>query len=802
FFWLPPLFERPFVQTGRLLGTWVFDYRYNFTPLRHILALPRSTDPLLVNDWPPKSLGYVTVFLSLLSLLGWRTANRRVRWAVGVLAVTAAGCAFMTLHLSQPVWQRLSLLHYIQFPWRFLGPAAFCAALLTGAASSSVIRFFNLVHRTHWVAAVFCALVILGNLGWFYPQHCAAPAETSIASMIAWEHLTDTLGTTAKGEYLPVWVKTMPQHPHLAAAYAEGEFVTRIDPASLPEGASIHSARYGALQDQMVIVSNTPFRCHLLRLYYPGWQAMVDGTRVPLFPDPETGIITFDVPAGRHRIDIVFRETPLRVAADIVSAFALLLCLMMLLRSGPHRVTRPLPAKNHTRFLILFALLVVAFKLVIADRTGSPWRTTRLGEKGAISGVGQPLQANFDQKAALLGVDGLPQTMAGDETAVVTLYWRALQPGNADWQVGFTLEGAAGETYHTIDTRPARWGRSPPPLQEWSPEKYARMDLVLQLPAGIVPGQYDMKLKLFDRISLHPASVLGADGNPSGPDLLLGTVSITLPRQPYTLDALEVSAADPAMICGPLQLWQMDSDRSAAAPGDTVVVRWVWEAVEPVDGDLRVALQLLDAQDTVVWAWDMPLVASWFPADLWQVGDRWQGSLGLLLPAWLESGVYYLSAGDNSCDVPVRIPLDMTAPDRIWDVPAGFVAVDASLGARLALKGYRLGARPVERGQVLELTLAWQTLVQMGTSYRIYVHVLADDGTRLAQNDGIPAGWTRPTTGWAVDEVVLDARPLEIPADAQPGSYAIYTGVYAEGGQRLRLPDGGDRVLLTRIDIE
>ena len=94
FFWLPAVAERSLVQTGRLLGTWVFDYRYNFLSVGDMLALPRPADPSLLNDWPEKALGLVPVLLALLSLSAWRRLSRPARWQVGALWVTALGSAF------------------------------------------------------------------------------------------------------------------------------------------------------------------------------------------------------------------------------------------------------------------------------------------------------------------------------------------------------------------------------------------------------------------------------------------------------------------------------------------------------------------------------------------------------------------------------------------------------------------------------------------------------------------------------------------------------------------------------------
>ncbi|HEC35500.1 MAG TPA: hypothetical protein ENI39_03075, partial [Anaerolineae bacterium] len=63
FYWLPGLAERGYVQTERLLGTWVFDYHNNFISLADLLAPPRSVDPAFINDWPPKALGLVPVLI-------------------------------------------------------------------------------------------------------------------------------------------------------------------------------------------------------------------------------------------------------------------------------------------------------------------------------------------------------------------------------------------------------------------------------------------------------------------------------------------------------------------------------------------------------------------------------------------------------------------------------------------------------------------------------------------------------------------------------------------------------------------
>jgi hypothetical protein len=83
------------------------------------------------------------------------------------------------------------------------------------------------------------------------------------------------------------------------------------------------------------------------------------------------------------------------------------------------------------------------------------------------------------------------------------------------------------------------------------------------------------------------------------------------------------------------------------------------------------------------------------------------------------------------------------------------------------------------------------------------LHLLKPDGGVLAQSDGEPVGWMRPTTGWALGEVVLDERILALPAETPPGRYTLVAGLYdPDTGQRLATPDGTDAILLTPLTLE
>jgi uncharacterized membrane protein YfhO len=71
--------------------------------------------------------------------------------------------------------------------------------------------------------------------------------------------------------------------------------------------------------------------------WFPGWEARVDGQRVPAGPGTPGGLITFQVPPGDHLVEVSYGRTgPEKIAAGI-SIIALVVALA-LWRSGARRV--------------------------------------------------------------------------------------------------------------------------------------------------------------------------------------------------------------------------------------------------------------------------------------------------------------------------------------------------------------------------------------------------------------------------------------------------------------------------------
>ncbi len=85
-------------------------------------------------------------------------------------------------------------------------------------------------------------------------------------------------------------------------------------------------------------------------------------------------------------------------------------------------------------------------------------------------------------------------------------------------------------------------------------------------------------------------------------------------------------------------------------------------------------------------------------------------------------------------------------------------------------------------------------------NYQIFTHVVAADGTLVAQADHIAGADSYPTSLWRPGSLILNRFEIRLPADTPPGQYQIAVGLY-EGDRRLPLMDGRDQVELFSITV-
>ncbi len=101
----------------------------------------------------------------------------------------------------------------------------------------------------------------------------------------------------------------------------------------------------------------------------------------------------------------------------------------------------------------------------------------------------------------------------------------------------------------------------------------------------------------------------------------------------------------------------------------------------------------------------------------------------------------------------------------------------------------------IKTGRALLVALEWETQLPISEDYNVFLHLTNTNGDLIAQADGQPAQWTRPTSTWQVGETIPDQYGLWIPPDTSLTTYQLRIGLYRPAdGQRLLLADGKDAV--------
>ncbi|MFQ5409388.1 MAG: hypothetical protein ACE5FI_13325, partial [Anaerolineales bacterium] len=399
-FWLPALAEHDLVQTERLLAPPIFTYNTNFITGSDLLALPAATNTALINPSPPKALGLVTALLALIGLAAAVTdsagRSRKVFFGGALLFY-----GFMTLAPSQPLWDALPLIQFVQFPWRLLMPAALCAAILAGAAIEFGFRFLEQLLVTnsqlpitgspklaignwHLVTAV-AIVIIAANLSWWYPRYCSDFMEQNVASMLDYEYATFTVGTSAKAEFLPDTAAIIPADDTLADALRAGAEPVRL--AGLPEGATLETLQDDPLDFRARIDAPLDFTAEYRQFYYPGWSVTIDGETAPVRVAAETGLIRFDIPAGGHEMRVRFGSTPVRAAAAALSVLGLVAVGFAVVTADRRRPTtgiseqstmgsKPSAVSDRWSVVVLAPLALLILKTTLIDTTNNPLHRT------------------------------------------------------------------------------------------------------------------------------------------------------------------------------------------------------------------------------------------------------------------------------------------------------------------------------------------------------------------------------------------------------------------------------------------
>lgn len=788
-FWLPALVERSLVQSDRLLVPPIFTYYTNFLAPWELLAWPRFEDPLLVNPSPEKGLGALAVGLAALGFVASVVRRRQVSVSIFFLFFLTA-FALLTLPLSRIVWDSVPLIEFIQFPWRLLGPGAFCAAVLAGGCVNLWPK------RSAWVAGGLMLTLAYGHLGWWYPRYCGPMEEITLAKTVEYERATGTLGATAKGEFLPTTVRVFPNDPAIADALIRGEQPDYI--SGLPENTPFSIENADVLSYRATFTLTAPAQLVFKQFYFPGWQATLNGQPASITPTSDFGFISVSVPAGANTVAFSFGSTPLRTAGELVSWATLLILLAasVWIAKGKQPpsgslMDEPLSVRAGLLLFLCGLALAVARPLLIERVPNPVYRTVFDGER--VSTAQNQLRLNFQGGLQLYGFDVETRAIPGNSAVDAALYVAMREPAlRYFWPVMYWRDSAGRDWTHLNSFIPPRWQKDPTPTYLWPAGSYAQWARRVGPAPGTPPGEYELWFEVIDRENGANQSILDENGNALQPQWSLGLISVGRPTEPFILEPLTRTETH----FGPITLLGIDTLPTNVNAGDSFNLSWYWRSESATPQDILAEVQWVNASGEIV-AEERLEPANHYATSQWQADDEWRGQHTLTTPAALPNGTYTLRVAVlGQSGAQTLGALAVSAPERTFTPPL----FEQTSGAQFSGVGELAGFTLTRTAESLQLTLIWKATATPSERYSVFVH-LGDEANVLAQSVAVPASGQRPTTGWLAGEYIVDEHTVAL-KDIPAGSYTLYVGLFNPvTGERALAASPDNRVPFTETIV-
>lgn len=320
FFTLPVILEKQFVHLETMFIGY-FNYLAHFATVNQ-LFFSRFWD-YGASTWGPEDemafpVGQLHWAMASIALMVfswfWLKKKRKEIFLVGLFFVFFLGTAFLAHQRSTPIWQTIPVLSSMQFPWRFVGFAAFFATLLSG----SVFLLIKNKTSTAILAGVLIGGVIVWNFNFFQPEKILQITDQEkLFSAKGWYKLQ----TDAIFDYLPIYAQKPPGKPVPAQPWFEdgkGEI------KNFQKGTNWQKFDLSVASERATI---------RLPLYdFPGMKVWVDGQKAEINHDNFLGLITFQVPAGNHQVSARLTNTPIRTIANSISLVSWLALLIFVIK--------------------------------------------------------------------------------------------------------------------------------------------------------------------------------------------------------------------------------------------------------------------------------------------------------------------------------------------------------------------------------------------------------------------------------------------------------------------------------------
>jgi len=441
-YWLPAALENQYVLLDQFT-TGQYDFRNHFVPLSELLSNTPLIDRSALIAYRPLNVGTVHLIMVMVGFVSSGLLYKRFTgWQRGHLFLSGVPllfCLYLITDASTWFWETVPLADRFIYPWRLL-------ALIALLIVPSVALLPQIV-PPKWRYGVSIGAIVLFIVsmlpaayakGEFLPEY---KQPITAATAHDYERTEGVVGMVSGNEYLPKWTSftARPDSAPDPNFYQSLDWYFTYNFATLPPEVTIEQATQANHRtgEQFIIETPIEFDFQIRQLYFPGWQATLNGESIEVFPTTEEGLLTVQLPAGNHTVEVWYGGTHAQNIAEIATLLGILICLGLIgwgaQRQASHPDHKPIKLADQ-RFSIAIVVLAVGWTVfnqvyIIPEtdwfRPQSPVDTPYEMETIRSEWFFQP---NIGYRLALLGYTLPDQQLAAGDSLALDIYWRALQP--------------------------------------------------------------------------------------------------------------------------------------------------------------------------------------------------------------------------------------------------------------------------------------------------------------------------------------------------------------------------------------
>ena len=299
FSWIPLVFERGYTNADVAYQT---IYRGHFV---QFLMLLRSESAIQLG------VGGFSIFVLSAAMIVRRIVKKQSSNTLALFFLATTLIAFfLILPIAAGIWDGLSPLQFVVFPWRFLIWIVFAISFL---AAWLVEELLHLGFRRGIVVFVFLSLAVFPSRHFMQPTRFEQKNDTF--------YLTFPDPTRLEMYFLPKGI-SRDYRPAISERLVIAKGVGEI---KLVEDKSGKLTAVVNASTHVTVLART--------IFFPGWDGFIDTHPIPI--RNEHGLIVFDVPKGLHILELEFQETPVRRVGDFISLLSLFFVVGWIVRMLP-----------------------------------------------------------------------------------------------------------------------------------------------------------------------------------------------------------------------------------------------------------------------------------------------------------------------------------------------------------------------------------------------------------------------------------------------------------------------------------